>query len=401
MPVWIEWGSLLWLLLAGLLAVPTGVFVVEILAAVCAGSRSKGAAVQAARPAVTILMPAHNEELVIEATLRKLQPHLRAGDRVLVVADNCSDRTAELVRAAGGDVTERFNSRLRGKGYALDHGVRQLERGPAPHWVLILDADCTLHPGAVDALWAQVQATGRPAQAVYLMEHDPANRAVSPVAVFAWRVRNLVRPKGMWVLGGPCHLTGSGMAFPWPLLRQLPLASGHIVEDMKMGVDLAKAGHPPVLALDALVTSTFPVSKAGAQAQRTRWEHGTLGMLLHDVPRMLLMGLLGQGRGVLALAVDMLVPPLALLAVMLLAVFGGTLAWSLFAGHSLALMVMAVELVLFFVAVTLAWWTFGRDIVSPAQVPALFGYVMSKFPIYAQFLVKRQMEWVRSKRDAD
>lgn len=319
---------------------------------------------------------------------------------MLVVADNCTDRTAELARACGAEVTERCDMQRRGKGYALDHGVRHLRQQP-PQWVIVLDADCRVHDGAVKALWQALMAHGRPAQAVYLMEHDPANRAVSPVAVFAWRVRNLIRPKGLLALGGPTHLTGSGMAFPWPLLRDLPLASGHIVEDMKMGVDLAMRGHPPVLALHALVTSTFPVSKAGAQAQRTRWEHGTLGMLMHEVPRMLWQGLSGRGKGVLALALDMLVPPLALLAVLLMASLLMSLAWSLLAGVHAALVLMLCEVALFFVAVTCAWWGFGRDLVSPAQVPALAGYVMSKLPIYAQFLVKRQMDWVRSKRDAD
>ena len=59
---------------------------------------------------------------------------------------------------------------------------------------------------------------------------------------FAWRVKNQVRPKGTFRLGGACHLMGTGMALPWALISQANLATGHIAEDMKLGVDLTIAG---------------------------------------------------------------------------------------------------------------------------------------------------------------
>ena len=75
------------------------------------------------RPRVAVLVPAHNESSVITATLNSLLPQLREGDRLLVVADNCTDDTAVLVRAAGAEVAERSNEQQRGKGYALDFGI--------------------------------------------------------------------------------------------------------------------------------------------------------------------------------------------------------------------------------------------------------------------------------------
>lgn len=354
------------------------------------------------RPPVTILMPAHDEGMLIAHTLQGLQAHLLPHDRILVVADNCSDSTAAIARAHGAEVVERFNTELRGKGYALDHGVRHLASLPqAPEWVVIFDADCTLHPGSLDALAAEVMRTGRPAQAVYLMQNVAGNQAVSPVAEFAWRVRNLVRPAGLQALGGPCHLTGSGMAFPWSVLSKLPMASGEIAEDMKMGIDLARQGVPPTLALGALVTSTFPVSTTGAQTQRTRWEHGTLGMLFSQAPRMVGLGLLGKGKGLLYLALDMMVPPLALLVILVSLGFTLILAWSLLSGMHGALVFMSLLCLLLFISLSCAWWTFGRDLIAPSHVPRFAGYALGKLPIYVRFVMKRQMEWVRSKRGAD
>lgn len=391
--------DLMLLVLVGLLAIPVTVFVVQVLLAVFTRMPARTGQPPQRQP-VAVLVPAHNEALVIEGNLRQMLTHLRPGDRLLVVADNCSDDTAAIARSLGVEVTERFNATLRGKGYALDHGVKELAKQP-PSCVVIVDADCRLHEGALDWLAHQAAQTGRPAQAVYLMTRDGDNQAVSPVAVFAWKVRNLVRPLGMSVLGWPCHLTGSGMAFTWPLIRDLALANGHIVEDMKMGVDLAHTGHPPMLCREALVTSTFAVSREGADAQRTRWEHGTLGMMLQAVPVMLLDGLRGRGKGLLPMALDTMVPPLALL-VMLLAGFTVLAAvWHAICVTTLVLCISVFLLAVLSLSVLMAWWRFGRDILSPAQVPALFLYLVGKLPIYLKFLVKRQVEWVRAKRDGD
>src|SRR5437762_2498433 len=86
---------------------------------------------------------------------RLLEP---AGDRVLVVADNCTDATAAVAREHGVDVVDRFDETRRGKGFALDFGLRALDEiSSAPPIVVMLDADCMLAPGALDALARQVE----------------------------------------------------------------------------------------------------------------------------------------------------------------------------------------------------------------------------------------------------
>src|SRR5437899_2040248 len=68
---------------------------------------------------VAVLVPAHDEARGIAATLATIAPQLRAGDRVVVVADNCTDDTAEMARAAGADVFERADSVHVGKSFAI------------------------------------------------------------------------------------------------------------------------------------------------------------------------------------------------------------------------------------------------------------------------------------------
>ena len=68
-----------------------------------------------------------------------------------MVADNCTDDTAAIARAAGAEVIERQNATLRGKGYALDAGIRHLTANP-PAVVIIVDADCLVAGGTIDLL---------------------------------------------------------------------------------------------------------------------------------------------------------------------------------------------------------------------------------------------------------
>jgi cellulose synthase/poly-beta-1,6-N-acetylglucosamine synthase-like glycosyltransferase len=106
--------------LCALAALPVGVLLAQVLLAY-GGSRAHAVAAPR-RPGadVAVLIPAHNESAGIEATLRCLQAQLRAGDRVLVVADNCDDDTAAVARDAGAEVIERIDAIHRGKGFALD-----------------------------------------------------------------------------------------------------------------------------------------------------------------------------------------------------------------------------------------------------------------------------------------
>jgi hypothetical protein len=297
-------------------------------------------------------------------------------------------------------VLERVNISLRGKGYALDYGVRHLEAAP-PTTVIIVDADCDVTPGAIDLLARRSQYLGRPVQAFYSMAIGVGNTTVSPIAVFAWRLRAMVCPLGMHKLGGPCLLGGSGMAIPWQLLRDLPIATGEIVEDVKMGVDLARRGAPPVLCPQALVTSNFPVSRAGAASQRKRWEHGHLGMIVDEAPKLFRDAARGMGRGLLPLALEICVPPKALLLLLLLGLTLMAGLGAMLGASVIPLCLAAAELGLFGVSITLAWIVFARDVLPVEKVPGVFAYVIAKLPLYIGFVMRRQVEWIRSKRDAD
>ncbi|MBB3291939.1 cellulose synthase/poly-beta-1,6-N-acetylglucosamine synthase-like glycosyltransferase [Mitsuaria sp. BK045] len=390
------------LLLAGtaLLVLPALLLLVQIVLAL----RQPPPLPAQPRPArIAVLIPAHNEGHGVRATIMQTLSQLGPDDRVLVVADNCSDDTAAQARLVGAEVVERHDAERRGKGYALDFGVRHLEmlaqhEGHAPDVVLVLDADCVLSPGLIPRVAGLAQAHGRPVQASYLM-HAPTPGLKARVAEFAMRVKNLARSRGMFRLGLPCQLLGTGMAFPWAVALRAPLASGHLAEDMQLGVRLARDGTPPLFCEDVLVTSVFAASQEGERSQRTRWEHGHLSLLVGEGPK-LLWEALRRGRFAQAMLVmDMLVPPLALLAGLLVVATLAQAIWALLTGWAAGLVVALLGVAALLVAIVAARHRFAAELIGLGELLKAPVYVLAKLPIYLSFVVRRQTEWVRTKRD--
>ena len=275
--------------------------------------------------------------------------------------------------------------------------MRTLEADP-PEVVIVVDADCIVQGGALARLARAALASGRPCQALYLMRAPAGAGLKTRIAEFAWAVKNHARALGFLRIGLPCQLMGSGMAFAWPLIQAAPLASGHLVEDLQLGLDLAAAGHPPLFCPDALVTSVFPGSQEGLLAQRTRWEHGYLDVALSLGPRMLWRAVT-QGRPAMAaMVLDMCMPPLASMAALLVAALALAALCALF-GAALPLQLAALACLTFGMAAALAWHGFGRGIVSLRDLLSVPAYIGAKVPLYARALTRRQAHWVRTKRD--
>src|SRR5262245_61354108 len=114
-------------------ALLTFVWFSEVLAG-CFALRKERASLVAAPGLLShrtaVLIPAHNEGAGILPTIRDAQAQLGPNDRILVVADNCTDDTAAIVQAVGVEVTIRTDPERRGKGYALEFGMRHLGLNP-------------------------------------------------------------------------------------------------------------------------------------------------------------------------------------------------------------------------------------------------------------------------------
>lgn len=380
-----------------ILAIPVAVFAIQVLAAI-AYSKKLLLPSSDKLPRLAILMPAHNESLVITETIKTLIPALESASHLVVVADNCSDDTASIARNLGATVIERQHNTLRGKGYALDYGLQYLKASP-PDVVIVIDADCMANADAISQLASACIKYQRPVQGLYLMQAQANPSLKQRIAAFAWLVKNYVRPLGFNVLGLPCQLMGTGMAFLWQDISAINLASGHIAEDMKMGVDLARINKAPFFLPQALVTSTFPVDQSATKSQRARWEHGHLSVIASDAPALFIEAIATKNLQMLGLAFDLIVPPLAVLTLMCCFVF--LISFGLYQLASLPLSFVYASLLLIVLGLTVlvAWAFFGRHIISLKQLCYAPIYALVKIPLYIKFFVNRQVEWVRSKRD--
>lgn len=350
-------------------------------------------------PSAVVLMPAHNEAEIIESMVSQALQALPDGARLLVVADNCSDDTASLARSAGAEVLERFDETLRGKGYALAHGVNHL-RGAPPEVVIVVDADCIAAPGSLAAIATAAHDLQRPVQAMYDMVAPPGASLMQRMAAFAWDFRTRLRAEGYRRLGLPCQLMGSGMAFPWPLLSQVNLATGHIVEDLMLGLECAQLRKPPQFLPSALVSSSFPTNEQGSQSQRKRWEHGHLSIVAKQAPKLLWQALSRGKAGLLVLTLDMCVPPLALLVLLVgaQAATAALLAWIGFIWPAVAMLSVA-SLILMILTVLVGWWRVGQRWISMSELMSAPWYILRKLPLYLSFLTRRQVNWIRTRRD--
>lgn len=347
---------------------------------------------------MTVLIPAHNEEAMIEKTVETVRGELAPEDRVLVIADNCDDHTARLAEAAGAQVVERRDPDNRGKGHALAHGVKVMTDSP-PEVVVVLDADCVPEPGSVQALARHAVDRAAPIQGVNTGRLPASPTPLDSVSTLAFLLKNLVRPRGLSRLGLPCLLTGTGMAFPWEIIRSARLATSSIVEDLELGLDLAIHGHAPRFTEDARVWSDLPSGRTAARIQRRRWEHGHLGTIVNRAPKLLLTGVVRGRPRLIVLALELAVPPLSLLTLLLLGVgLADLVYWRVTAGGT-PLVLTTIGLTVLGGSVGIAWLRFGRTLVSARSLIFAPVYALSKVGLYLGFARGREQSWRRTPRD--
>jgi cellulose synthase/poly-beta-1,6-N-acetylglucosamine synthase-like glycosyltransferase len=385
------------LIVAGcLLGLPVAILCCEVAAGLLTPRwRPAQLASSRTRPRLAVIVPAHDEERHLAATLRSVRCQLRIGDRLIVVADNCTDRTAAVAVAGGAEVVVRDDPAAPGKGHALDAGIRYLEDTP-PEVVVFVDADCRLGHGSLDALAGTTQVTGRPAQGCYLILAAPGAVRDLPVAEFAQVVKNRVRPRGLHALGLPCQLAGSGMAFPWQLISSAELASSELVEDLKLGLACAMAGHAPVYCPDATIVSTFPASRQGAAVQRGRWQQGHL-RLIGTAVIPLLTGLIRRDLRLVALVLDLMVPPLTLLLLANLMLAACAVVQLSSDGSALPLAIGILNLIGLSGAILTAWMT-ENGTLSPGRPSAILSYLAANLALYPRLLSRKPRRWVRTER---
>ncbi len=276
-------------------------------------------------PRFAILIPAHNEEVILGTLLKSLSLLKYPKDlyMIYVIADNCTDATATLARNSmpGQNlrVYERFDDRKRAKGYALEWMFQNLRDEGAEYTAyVILDADAVVRP---DLLHRYAQKLNQGVQALQaqnnvLNMYDSASTALRWISM---TLVNHVRPLGRNAIGGSSPLTGCGICLTHEILQKYPWRAYGLAEDYEYYLNLVEHGNRVEYVPDAEVRSVMPTSFEQMRTQDIRWE-SSQGQRSGFATSMALLkaGLRQRDFMRLEALMEFITPPLSILA-------GGTL----------------------------------------------------------------------------
>ncbi len=349
-------------------------------------------------PRLAVLIPSHNEEAIVAGILQDVKSQVKEGDRVIVIADNCEDSTAAVAKSYGAEAFERFDETERGKAYALRFALEKLEADP-PEVVIVVDADCRISSDALAQLSSKAAKLNRPVQGSYIFGEQQDGVASNNASSFTLWFKNHIRPLGSLRLGMPCQLTGSGMAFPWQVIRKVNVANQSLAEDTTLGLELAYVGHPPTFCPEARIDGHVPKEWGTLVQQRRRWEQGYLESILSNAPKMMLRSITSFKPGLLWAAFDLCIPPLALLGIAWTILALPAIAMLLLGGSALPAILLGIGAALMGSGLVLGWLVHCRDKVPAKAILAMPWFLVRKVAIYASLLLKREKVWLRTERD--
>ena len=349
---------------------------------------------------IGVLIPAHNEEAgivhTIEGVLACDYPINRL--KIFVIADNCTDRTAEKARNAGALVFERFDNINRGKGQALDWFLKNhVEQYSKTDIITIIDADVSPDRNYLHEISASLSNPKIRIVQAFNSVSNPEDGWRPALSDAAFNIFCHLRMAGSVRLAGTAVLKGNGMAFKTELLKQYGWPCHSVVEDMEFTLHLLIDGITVSYNPDAVIRSEMVTSGKSAKSQRSRWEGGRF-MLVRKMtlPLLKLFASTGQTQYLYALA-ELATPPLSLLVMLFcLASTGAVLLldgiWLLLATSFWLILVFYVISGQIQRHASLSTWLYL------AAAPL---YILWKIPLYAAMIVrKKSSTWIRTEREA-
>lgn len=342
-----------------------------------------------------ILVPAHNEELVIGRTIDAIQRLDYPSELydVVVIADNCDDETESIARKSGVDVLVRRDEALRGKGFAIRWALERLPLDELDA-VAFVDADTVVDSAFLREMSREITSGEHVVQGRYEVL-DPGSSVARSLRAISFALVHYVKPLGKNAFRGSCGLKGNGMAISSHVLRDSGWNAFSVVEDAEQSAYLLEQGYRTAFAPEAKVFGEMPATLAAASTQNLRWESGRIKVAMRWAPRLLATAIKRQSIVSLDAAVDLSLPPLSVIASLaVIALTVGSL------GGSVALSAMAAVAL-----VSLSAHVVGGMIV--ARVPSsewkalLFApaYVLWKLLLYARALTgSGARSWVRTAR---
>ena len=339
---------------------------------------------------MAVVVPAHNERFGIERCLHSLQAAAAQTTTIIVVADNCTDDTAEIARRCSVTVIERHDLSRIGKSYALDSAISHLGTAQeAPDAVVFVDGDSEVSANALVAIADRLQSGAEAVQLHYATAQGTTS--LGRLRTLAFSLVHWSRPLGAARLGVPTTLKGNGMAVRWPHAAGLVSQTG-LAEDAAMSIHLARQGVAVAFEPRASVTGYMAQDYRGARTQDERWERGRASLVARSLSAAVVCACRGR-VGLAAAMLDLATLPLSLL--LGLAIIAEGLSVGLGLGRWPLALAALGSLATYLLLGLVAARARPRDLSALLSAPKFFVY---KLYVLARLTRRRDLAWERTER---
>lgn len=243
-----------------------------------------------------IIIPAHNEEKVIGKLVKNLAclHYPRHLYDIYVVADRCTDRTAEVARKEGAVVWERFDYRNSGKGRVIEYALSRLgfTRGKAHRYdaAVFFDADNLVSSNFLQSMNNRLLEGEKVIQSFVDSKNPNDSWVASTFSITFW-LNNRFVLLARHNLGLSASLAGTGMCISKEVLNKIGWSTVTLTEDLEFSIQALLEGYRTSFAVEARVFDEKPITFIASCRQRLRWARGQLNVALRYIPPLLFKGL--------------------------------------------------------------------------------------------------------------
>lgn len=277
-----------------------------------------------------VAIPAHDESLVLPATLARLkqQSYPSSFFDVHVVADYCADDTAQVSSVAGAIAHERNEGPRGRKAYPLQWLVqRLLEHQPPYDAIVVFDADSLVDADFLSIVERHLRCGRQVLQGQHVIQ-NPHDSRVSAMAAVDMRLNNRLRNLGRSNLGFACRLMGDAMVFDTQVLRERGWPTATFNEDREFGYELLLRRVRAYYVPEALSFGQAASSWHQAEPQRLRWYRQVPAMQRRLAWPLIATAVRWRSLALLDGAIELLMPPYSMLAALAALNLAMTLALS-------------------------------------------------------------------------
>lgn len=238
--------------------------------------RKKNKKVYEPKNKFALLIAAHDEEVVIGSLIESMLQidYPKELYDVFVIADNCTDNTAQISREYGVNVCERFSKDKRGKGYALEWMFDKLFKMDNKYdAVAIFDADNLVHKNFLREMNSKMQEGYKVVQG-YIDSKNPSDSWIASSYSIAFWTQNRMFQLARENVGFSNQIGGTGFVVETETLKELGWGATCLTEDLEFTCKLVLNGEKVGWAHDAIIYDEKPLKLGQSWTQRRRWMQG-------------------------------------------------------------------------------------------------------------------------------